>query len=273
MRLKLDRPLVFFDLETTGTDPRSDRIVEICVLKLSPDGGRETRTRLVNPERPIPPGATAVHKIRDEDVRDQPTFREIARGLLEFIGDADLGGFNVARFDIPLLDREFFDAGLDLGVPERRIVDAMRIFHKQEPRDLTAALKFYLGKEHGGAHEAEADVIASLDVLVAQLERYEDLPDDVEALHEWQFGAREPVVDREGKFVWREGEAVFSFGKHAGKTLRAVAEEARDYLQWFRKADFPDDARKIVSEALKGTFPEEKVKPSKAPPRQQAFFD
>ena len=250
--LSLARPLAFFDLETTGTDPSRDKIVEIAVVRVDPGGGREIRTRRINPERPIPPDATAIHGIRDEDVKDEPTFRQVARGLLDLLADADLAGFNVHRFDVPLLDREFRDCGMDLALSGRRVVDAMTIFHRKEPRDLSAAVRFFLGREHAGAHGAEADVLASLDVLEAQLARYPDLPRSVEALNAWAYPVPAGAVDRTGKFVLREGEIVFAFGKQRGKALREVARAQRDYLEWILKQDFPDDARQIVAKALRG---------------------
>ena len=253
--LELERPLVFFDLETTGTDVLADKIVEICVLRIEVDGSRETRTRKIDPERPIPAEATAIHGIRDEDVRGAPTFRQIAKGLLELIGDADLAGFNIRRFDVPLLDREFHECGLDLRVPERRLIDAMVIFHRKERRDLAAAVQFYLGREHAEAHSAEADVVATAELLDAQLERYSDLPRNVDALEGWSGANRAAAVDRSGKFAWREGEAVFAFGKHQGKTLRQVADEAADYLKWVLKSDFPSDSKELVAAALRGEFP------------------
>jgi len=254
-RLALDRPLIFFDLETTGTDPATDRIVEISVLRVSPGGARESKTRRINPERAIPAEATAVHGIRDEDVRDEPTFRQIARGLLEFLGDADLAGFNVVRFDLPLLDREFRDCGLELGLGARRVIDAMTIFHRMERRDLSAAVQFYLGRSHAGAHAAEADVAATAEVLEAQLERYPDLPGSVAELDAWMRGGRLPGVDRSGKFVWQDGEAVLAFGKHQGKPLRRVAREDPGYLEWVAKSDFPPDAKQVAADALAGRFP------------------
>jgi DNA polymerase-3 subunit epsilon len=250
--LSLARPLAFFDLETTGTDPSRDKIVEIAVVRVDPGGGRETRTRRINPERPIPPDATAVHGIRDEDVKDEPAFRQVARGLLDLLVDADLAGFNVHRFDVPLLDREFRDCGMDLALSGRRIVDAMTIFHRKEPRDLSAAVRFFLGREHAGAHGAEADVLASLDVLEAQLARYPDLPRSVDALNAWANPVPAGAVDRTGKFVLKEGEIVFAFGKQRGKALREVARAQRDYLEWILKQDFPEDARQIVAQALRG---------------------
>lgn len=254
--LSLQRPLVVFDLETTGTDPTSDRVVEISVLRIEPDGSRRARTRRINPERPIPPQATAIHGIGDEDVRESPTFRQVARSLLEWLEGADLAGFNVLRFDLPLLDREFRECGLDLGLGRRKVVDAMVIFHRKEPRDLTAAVRFFLGREHEEAHGAEADVAATLEVLEAQLERYPDLPANVEELDAWTRPARANGAAAPAKFRWQDGEWVFAFGKHNGVTLRQVATENAGYLEWILQADFPDDAKKLVEGALRGNFPE-----------------
>lgn len=251
-RLALSRPLAIFDLETTGTDPARDKIVEIAILRLDLDGGRESRSRRINPERPIPPDATAVHGITDDDVRDAPAFRQVARGLLEFLGEADLAGFNVRRFDVPLLDREFRECGLDLALARRKIVDAMTIFHRKEPRDLTAAVRFFLGREHAGAHGALADVEATAEVLAAELDRYDDLPSTVDALDAWCNPVPAGAVDREGKFVVREGEVVFAFGRQKGRALREVARLQRDYLEWFMRQDFPEDARALVARALRG---------------------
>lgn len=254
--LRLDRPLAFFDLETTGTDPASDRIVEISVLRIDPDGSRDSRTRRVNPERPIPAEATAVHGIRDEDVRDAPPFRRLARGILDFLGDADLAGFNIRRFDVPLLEREMREAGFDLDLARRRIVDAMTVFHRMEPRDLSAAVRFYLGRDHAGAHSAESDVEATAEVLDAQLSRYAELPDTVEELDRWCDPAPANAVDRSGKFVWRGPEVVFAFGKKQGLTLREVAAADSGYLEWILRADFPEDARALVRDALEGRWPD-----------------
>jgi len=252
MTLELERPLAFFDLETTGTDPLRDKIVEIALVRVDPGGGREAKTLRINPERPIPAEATAVHGIRDEDVSDAPAFRQVAQGLLDVLEDADLAGFNVRRFDVPLLDREFRDCGLDLALVNRRIVDAMTIFHKKEPRDLTAAVRFFLDREHAGAHGAEADVQASIEVLEAQLARYPDLPRTVLALDAFCYPVPPGAVDRGGKFVLREGEVVFAFGRQKGRALSEVARVQRDYLEWILKQDFPEDARTLVLKALKG---------------------
>jgi DNA polymerase-3 subunit epsilon len=252
MSLLLKRPLVFFDLETTGIDPARDKIVEIALVRVDPDGGRVAMTRRINPERPIPAEATAVHGITDADVSDAPTFRQVAREILDVIRDADLAGFNIRRFDVPILDREFRDCALDLALASRRIVDAMTIFHKKEPRDLSAAVRFFLDREHEGAHGAEADVEASIDVLEAQLRRYPDLPRDVAALEAWCHPTPPGSVDRGGKFVLREGEIVFAFGKQKGRALSEVARIQRDYLEWILKQDFPEDARTLVERALRG---------------------
>lgn len=254
-RLRLDRPVVFFDLETTGTDPSADRIVEISALRLHPDGSTEIRTRRLNPERPIPPEATAVHGIGDDDVRDEPAFRRIARSLLEFLEGADLAGFNVRRFDVPLLEREFRDCGLDLGLDRRAVIDVMTIFHRKEPRDLSAATRFYLDRDHAGAHDAEADVRITREILEAQLDRYDDLPDTVAELDRWCTPVPADAVDREGKFVWHNGRAVFNFGRFRGQTLDTVAAEQPDYLEWIARSDFPADARELVRLALTGEFP------------------
>ena len=176
--------------------------------------------------------------------------------MLDFLRDADLAGFNVTRFDVPLLDREFRDCGLDLELAGRRVIDALTIFHRMERRDLGAAVKLYLGREHEGAHAAEADVTATAEVLDAQLARYADLPRDVVALDRWMRPGGEDAVDRSGKFQWKEGEVVFAFGKHQGRSLRQVAAENSGYLEWIVKSDFPDDAKRLVGEALQGRFPE-----------------
>jgi DNA polymerase-3 subunit epsilon len=252
MSVQLSRPIAFFDLETTGTDPSRDKIVEIALVRLEPSGSRVAITRRINPERPIPAEATAVHGITDADVSGLPAFGQVARDLLDVLTDADLAGYNVRRFDVPLLDREFRDAGLDLALRSRRIVDVMTIFHKKEPRDLTAAVRFFLDRDHAGAHGAEADVQASIEVLDAQLARYPDLPRTVDALDAYCYPVPAGAVDRGGKFVLRDGEIVFAFGRQKGRALREVAAVQRDYLEWILKQDFPEDARALVEKALGG---------------------
>ena len=262
MPIELTRPLVYFDLETTGIDVASDKIVEISALRVEPDGAREQRTRRVNPGRPIPAGATAVHGIRDEDVRDEPLFAQVARGFLEFLDGADLAGFNVARFDVPLLERELRECGMDLRLTERKVIDAMTIYHRKERRDLSAAARFYLNREHEGAHAADADVTITAEILEAQLARYDDLPKAPDALEAWCRRARPGSVDERGKFVWKSGEVVLSFGKHRGKPLRAVVAEDSGYLEWILQSDFPADAKKVASDALRGQYPEPASSPA-----------
>ena len=250
--LVLHAPLACFDLETTGTDPARDKIVEIAIARVEPEGGRRTYARRVNPGRPIPPEATAVHGIGDADVRDAPSFRQIAGEVLEMLSGADLAGFNVRRFDVPLLERELREAGCDLALKGRRVLDAMAIFHRKEPRDLSAAVRFFLGRDHDGAHGSAADAEAALDVLDAQLARYDDLPREVPGLDAWLNPVPPGAVDRTGKFVVRDGQVVFAFGKLRGRALREVARVERDYLLWILKQDFPEDARALVERALRG---------------------
>ena len=222
------------------------------MVRVDPDGARRTALHRVNPGRPIPREATAIHGIGDDDVRDAPAFAALAPELSTLLEGADLAGFNVNRFDVPLLERELKDAGVDLGLRERRVIDVMTIFHRKEPRDLSAAVRFFLARDHAGAHGASADIEATLEVLDAQLAKYEDLPREVDALHRWLYPVPADAVDRQGKFVVREGEIVFAFGKLRGRPLKEVARLERDYLEWILRQDFPDDARALVERALRG---------------------
>lgn len=252
MPLSLTRPLVYFDLETTGIDPDADKIVEICLQRHDPDGTVSTETHRLQPGRPIPAGATAVHGISDADVADAPRFEAVADQLLAFLGAADLAGFNIQRFDAPLLDREFSDCGRDLKLQHRHMIDAMTIFHRKERRDLSAAARFYLQREHVGAHAAESDVEITADILDAQLNQYDDLPQTVEELAQWTRGDR---LDLMGKFAWSEGQVVFTFGKHRGHALATVADKNQDYCRWFLDANFREDAKSLVRDAIDGHLP------------------
>lgn len=250
--MNLTRPLVFFDVETTGVDPSSARIVQIACVKRRPDGTSTEWQRLVNPGCPIPLEAAEIHGITDDMVKDAPPFRDIASGLLQALEGCDLGGFNVRRYDIPLLQAEFARVGVAFSTEGRSIVDAMALFHAKEKRDLTAAVKFYCGRPMEGAHDAMADVRATMEVLNAQLGRYGELPDDVAGLHDVCAG---DAVDLEGKFAWKDGEATLTFGKNKGRPLKWLAANDTSFLRWMLGADFGVEVKAIVKAALAGQFP------------------
>jgi DNA polymerase-3 subunit epsilon len=273
--LRITRPLVVFDLETTGVEIGRDRIVEIGVVRLDPDGGRDEWVQRINPDMPIPSGATAVHGITDADVRDMPRLADVAAHLLALFAGADAAGFNSASFDLPFLAADLERVGLSLDRSSLRHVDAMRIFHLREPRDLSAALRFYCGREHAGAHSALADARATLDILEAQVARYDDLPVDVEGLHAFCGQGRGDGVDPDGRLVWSpEGEAVFTFGKYKGRTLRQVAAEDAGYLRFIQKPDlekpFSAEVRRLAREAAAGRFPVRPTIPAGSNPAKPA---
>jgi DNA polymerase-3 subunit epsilon len=246
--LVLEKPLAIIDLETTGTDPQSDRIVEIGLIKVTPDGRRCRRVFRLNPGVPIPPAATEVHGIADEDVADEPQFADVAADLLGVLDGCDLCGFNLKRFDLRVLHAEFIRAGKALSLQGRAIVDAMEIFFAYEKRDLAAAVRFYLDREHENAHSAGADAMATAAVLDAMLARYEELPRSPPGLHQ-HF--RDPnAVDSNGCFVRVGGEVRFTFGKHRGQPLDSVARAKPDYLKWMLDQDFFDDTKAVVRRAL-----------------------
>jgi DNA polymerase-3 subunit epsilon len=248
MKLNLTRPLAFFDLETTGTQVAEDRIVEISILKVHPDGREEVRTHLVNPTVPIPKGATEVHGITDDKVANAPTFAQLAAELKQFLSDCDLGGFNSNRFDIPLLVEEFYRAGVEFEMKGRRTVDAQVIFHRMEERTLGAAMKFYCGRELEGAHSAEADIRATYEVLKAQLDRYSELRNDVAELHEFSSRGNK-FVDFAGHVVRdAEGTEVFNFGKHKGRAVAEVFAKEPSYYAWMMDSQFPHYTKKVITE-------------------------
>lgn len=240
--LRLQRPIVFFDLETTGTDTATDRVVELCAVRVNPDGSREERHHLFHPTIPIPQEAIDVHGFTDAMVAGQPTFAERAGELALFFEGCDLGGFNIRRFDVPLLMAEFDRCGwYPIQPSEVKIVDTMAIYHRREKRDLSAAVRFYLQREHEGAHSALADVEATIEVLKQQLLRYADLEPDTDFLHDYTRNG--DTVDFSGKFVRDEkGVIVFNFGKHKG---REAALEP-DYLEWMMGGDFPFDTKLVA---------------------------
>ncbi|MFI3328712.1 MAG: 3'-5' exonuclease [Rikenellaceae bacterium] len=247
MKLELKRPLIIFDLETTGVDTSRDRIVEMSMVKLMPDGEKIVKTRRINPDMPIPAEATAVHGISDEDVKDCPKFREIAKSLAQFIEGCDFGGFNSNRFDVPVLIEEFLRSGVDVDFRERNYVDVQNIFHKKEQRTLVAAYKFYCDGDLTDAHSAEADTLATVDVLLAQLERYDDLPTSVEGLEE--FGRYNRAIDFAGRVLLNDdGVEVFGFGKYKDVSVVDVFRRDPSYYSWIMKGDFTEYTKKVVTD-------------------------
>lgn len=255
--LKLERPLAVLDLETTGLNPRLDRIVEIAILKLMPNGERKDYAFLVNPGIPIPPTVIAIHGITDEDVADAPTFLELAPKINQILDGCDLAGFGIERYDAQMLREEFARSGIKFEEKGRRVIDAQQIFHKKEPRNLTAALAFYCNEEHTGAHRAKDDCEATLKVLAAQLEYYPDLPRDLDELDSFSSRRQGDWVDQTGKLRWLNGEVAINFGtKHFGKSLRLLLEKDNSFAHWILKSDFPHDTKEIVSQAMEGVWPD-----------------
>lgn len=253
--LTLQRPLVAFDLETTGLDVANDRIIEIACIKLLPDGTRQSKTHRINPKCPIGAQATAVHGIRDADVANAPTFADLAGELLDFVRGCDLTGFNIEQFDLPMLAREFARVDIQFPAEPVHIIDSWRIFLRNEPRDLRAAYRFYCGVDLENAHSAEADATAAAEILLAQVGRYEALPDAVPALHDYCHPTRPDWVDPDGKIVWRDDQAVLTFGKHKHRSLQQLAEAEPDYLRWIAGADFSAAVIALCKAALDGDFP------------------
>ena len=247
MNLSLKKPIVFFDLETTGINIAKDRVVEISILKVFPNGNKESKTWLVNPEIEIPAEATAVHGITNEKVVTEPTFKELAGKINDMISDADLAGFNSNRFDIPLLAEELLRAGIDFDMNNRKAVDVQTIFHKKEQRTLSAGYQFYCGKDLEGAHSAEADTNATYEILLAQVDKYDDLENTVEALSE--FSTHGKRADFAGFILFNEDDQeIFSFGKYKGRTVEEVLKENPGYNAWIQNADFPLYTKKVLRE-------------------------
>ncbi|MEP6800690.1 MAG: 3'-5' exonuclease [Acidobacteriota bacterium] len=266
--LVLDRPVVVFDTETTGTNPRADRIVEIACVKVHPDGRRESFVRRVNPRIPIPPASTAIHGIRDSDVAGLGGFAELASELLAFLDGCDLAGYNIAGFDLPVLRIEFLRAGLDFDISTRRLVDAQRIFFAHEPRHLSAAARFYCQSEHAGAHGALADAEMTLRVLEGQLARYEKLPRSVLELHELYCAGLDRDMDPEGKIRLVNGDATVNFGKNRGRTLKEMSREEPGFIKWILKGEFSNPVKDIVRKFL--PHPGGAAGPAPAPPPPRA---
>jgi DNA polymerase-3 subunit epsilon len=246
MSLNLTKPICFFDLETTGINITSDRVVEISILKVFPNGNKESKTWLVNPEMPIPALVSAIHGVTDERVANEPTFKQLAPEISAMIKDADLAGFNSNRFDIPLLAEEMLRADLDFDMKGRVAVDVQTIFHKMEQRTLGAAYKFYCDKSLENAHTAEADTLATYEVLKAQVERYDELENDTKFLAE--FSSRRKFADFAGFISYnKEDQEVFAFGKHKGKLVTDVLDKEPGYFGWLLNADFPLYTKKVLT--------------------------
>ncbi|UCS92989.1 3'-5' exonuclease [Echinicola marina] len=255
MTLNIKTPLAFFDLEATGINISTDRIVEFSFVKIHPNGKEEIKTMKINPTIPIPKEVSLIHGIYDEDIKDAPTFKDIAKELHQFLDGADLAGFNVLKFDIPLLVEEFLRAGIDFDIEKRNLLDAQKIFHMMEKRNLTAAYKFYCGKTLENAHSAEADTIATYEVFKAQVERYENeeaidlqgnklgiIENDMKKIHAL---INEKMVDLAGRFIFNDdGVECFNFGKHKGKPVEKVLQEEPNYYDWMMKGDFPLDTKR-----------------------------
>ncbi|MBS1638189.1 MAG: 3'-5' exonuclease [Bacteroidetes bacterium] len=264
MQLNLTRPLAFFDLETTGINVGSDRIIEISIVKVQIDNSTEILTRRVNPTIPIPEFSSKIHGIYDKDIADCPTFKELAPQLAQFIGNADLAGFNSNKFDVPVLVEEFLRADVDFDLKNRRLIDVQNIFHLMEPRNLSAAYKFYCDKPLHNAHSAEADTLATYEIFKAQLERYQNteiedatgkktvpVKNDMQALSE--LTARTRNADLAGRIVLNDkGEEVFNFGKHKDKPVREVFEKEPSYYNWMMQGDFPLYTKKVITQIRLG---------------------
>jgi DNA polymerase-3 subunit epsilon len=247
MELNLTKPIIFFDLETTGINIAKDRVVEIAILKVFPNGNKESKTWLVNPEVKIPQESSEIHGITDEKVANEPTFKELAASINEMIAGCDLAGFNSNRFDIPLLAEELMRAGIDFDMNDRKAVDVQVIFHKKEQRTLSAGYQFYCGKELVGAHGAEADTNATYEILLAQLDRYTDIENTVAALSEYSTHGKR--ADFAGFILMNDkDQEIFSFGKYKGRTVEEVFKENPGYNAWIQNADFPLYTKKVLRE-------------------------
>ncbi len=247
-KLSLKRPIVFFDLETTGTDNVRDRIVELAFIKLLPDGTKEKYVKRINPGMPIPAESSAIHGITDEDVKNCPQFKQIAHELFDWIKGCDMGGYNSSKFDVPLLAEEFLRAGVNVDFTERNMVDVQQIFFKMEARTLSAAYSFYCNKNMEHAHNAEADIMATIEVLEAQLDRYDGIASDVPGLH--KFTNTDEYVDYARRLIMKDGQPVFNFGKYKGRKVEEVFTSEPQYYDWMMQADFALHTKQKISEIL-----------------------
>ena len=256
MNLNLSRPLIFFDLETTGTNVTQDRIVEFSYIKVYPDGREEKKSRRINPEMPIPAASTAVHHITDEDVKNEPSFRQIAKSLNEIFEGCDIAGFNSNKFDVPLLMEEFSRCGINFDISGRHFIDVQNIFHKMEQRTLVAAYRFYCGKELEGAHSALADTQATLEVLKEQIQKYPELENNVESLAKFSKSGKN--LDLAARIVLNDqDQPIFNFGKHKGKTVKEILRREPSFYDWMMQGDFPKNTKDVLRQ-LKYKYSHEK---------------
>jgi len=252
MKLLLQRPLAFIDLETTGTNISTDKIIEIAVIKISADGNKQVKRKLVNPQMPIPQSSSAIHGITDDMVKGAPVFKQIANEIKQFLEPCDLAGYNSNRFDVPMLIEEFLRAGIDFKTEGRRMVDVQRVFHLMEQRTLSAAYKFYCSKVLESAHSAEADATATWEILCAQIERYPHIGNTIEDI--CKFTGEEDIVDFSRRFVRIDGIETFNFGKHKGKAVAEVLKIEPQYYDWMMKGDFSMHTKQKLTEILNRTL-------------------
>lgn len=252
MKLQLTRPIAFIDLETTGVNISIDRIVEIAIVKIMPDGTQQVKRKLINPMIPIPKGSSDIHGITDEMVKDAPTFKDAANELKQFMDNCDMGGYNSNRFDVPMLIEEFLRIGMEFSIEGRKLVDVQKVFHMMEQRTLSAAYKFYCQKTLEGAHSAEVDASATWEILEAQVDRYPQIGATVESIV--KFTGEDDIVDFARRFVKEKGIEVFNFGKHKGKPVTQVLKEEPQYYDWMMKGDFAMNTKQKLTEILNRTL-------------------
>ena len=252
MNLQLTQPIAFIDLETTGINISIDRIVEIAIVKVLPDGTRQVKRKLINPMMPIPASSSAIHGITDEMVKEAPCFKQVANEIKQFLEHCDLGGYNSNRFDIPMLIEEFLRIGIEFSTDERKLVDVQKVFHLMEQRTLSAAYKFYCQKTLEGAHSAEVDATATWEVLEAQVERYPNIGNTVESIV--KFTGEDDIVDFARRFIKDKGIEIFNFGKHKGKPVTQVLKEEPQYYDWMMKGDFAMNTKQKLTEILNRTL-------------------
>jgi DNA polymerase-3 subunit epsilon len=252
MKLQLQRPIAFIDLETTGINVSTDRILEIAIIKILPDCTKLVKRKLINPQIPIPSSSTAVHGISDEMVKDAPTFKQVANEIKQFLEHCDLGGYNSNRFDVPMLVEEFLRAGLDFKCEGRRMIDVQKVFHMMEQRNLSAAYKFYCSKVLEAAHSAEADATATWEILEAQLERYNHIGNTIESI--CKFTGEDDIVDFSRRFIRVDGVEIFNFGKHKGRPVVEVLKIEPQYYDWMMKGDFSLHTKQKLTEILNRTL-------------------